>query len=173
MPPAGVATHRFATDLRSPCSPRQNRRFDLSIAVHHAAQNRLEIGEIGLPGNELMPVHRARAKQFDSLPAPCGGVMERGFHRDLGVVDTIRIQFDFCSGCASTEEVDPATFADHLDRPLPSEWLCHALDREVCTSSVRQPLHGFHRFWYIRGLHDMFCAEVLRSHNLLVAFYDS
>src|ERR1700761_6337479 len=93
--------------------------LDVVRAIHQLAEDLIKAGGRRAAGDVLAAVELPAGDQLEGSTRGCRRVMEAGLERDVVVVETVRVEFDFGSGGTTAEEVDHAAFADHFYRLLP------------------------------------------------------
>src|SRR6266404_4737180 len=99
--------------------------------------------------------------------------MERSFKRDLGVVQAIGIEFNFCAFGTASEEVDRSAFSDHFCGPDPGFGTSHGFDHYVGAASAgRKRTNCVDWILYGAEMHDIMRAHFAGSFDLRVALHD-
>src|SRR5579862_213034 len=144
--------------------------FDVAAAVQHVAQNLLEARQRRLSGDVVGGANLFGRDQSEG-PANCfRRVVERRFQCDFGVMQAIGFELHFGAAGASTEEVDGAAFADHVDGPLPGFGAAYGFDHYVAAALLRRErADGVDHVRNLGGLNNFVCAHVFGGFDLAVA----
>src|SRR5579885_919476 len=149
--------------LRNDCS------LDVVGAVHQFAEDLADVGEARASGDVFAAFETAADNQIEGAASGPGRVMEGGFHDDVVVVQTVRVELDFCAGGTSAEEVDRTAFPDQFDGLLPGGGGGDGLDGNVYAAMVwRKRAYSGDHVLDCSDLDDFFCAEDLCCFNLLI-----
>jgi hypothetical protein len=110
--------------------------LDVACAVHEAAEDSIELGEGGAAGDGIAGAELAADDEVEGLACGCRCVVEAGAKVDVVVVQAVGIEFDFGAGGGAAEEVDGATFANHVDGPLPCDRLGDGFDGNIDAAAL-------------------------------------
>src|SRR5580658_9007258 len=146
--------------------------FDVAAAVQHVPQHFLQARQRSLAGDVVGGANFLGRDQAESAAHRFRRVMERGFQRDLGIVQAIGIELHFGPAGASAEEIYGAAFANHFYRPLPSVGTTDRFNHYIAATLLRsQRANRLDHIRHLGGLNDFVRAHVLGGDYLFVAFH--
>src|SRR3954449_476220 len=95
---------------------RHDRSLDFGAAIHQLLKDAVKLVQVRVAGDELVSLEPSAGDQIKRFAADCRRVVKGGAHGDVAVMNTIGIEHDVGSDCASAEEVHGAAFANQLQR---------------------------------------------------------
>ena len=85
-------------------------------------------------------------------------------------MEQLGIELQFCTTRTPTEEVDCATFTNHIHGPLPRLRTAHCLDHHVCSPFLgSESANRRDGIVYRRNLHTVISTEAMGVFHLLVS----
>ena len=115
----------------------------------------------------------ARGDEVEGAASRGGSVMEAGLEGEVRVVDKVGIKANGGTVRRAAEKVDEATFARHLDGPLPGFGSCYSFKDDVGATAVGgEGSGGGDGVGYLGDTEDLFGPEMARGGDLIFALND-
>src|SRR5215472_14472352 len=131
------------------------------------------MGEWSFAGDVVGALDLILRNQSKSLANHFWSVMEGRLQRDLGIVQELGIEFHFGTTGAATKEVDCASLANHVHRPLPCQRTANGLDHYISTALLgRMRTHSADWVLDSCDLYDFVSSEALGIFHLLITLHD-
>ena len=129
--------------------------------------------EDGAAGDVFGAFEAALSDELEGGAAGCGRVVEAGLEGDVAVVYAVGVELDTGAAGRAAEEVDEATFADHVDGPLPRGGDGYGFDDDVGAAVLGgEGAGGGDYIVYGFDVDDAGCAEELCGGDLVFALDD-
>src|SRR5271168_2144213 len=112
--------------------------LNVAAAIQHVPQHLLQTGERRFSGDVFSRANLLLGNQAERFAYRVRRVMECRLQSDLGIVQTIGVEFDFHAVRAATEEIYGSALAHHVNRPLPSLRTAHRFNDDIAATLARR-----------------------------------